>query len=171
MFHPARRMALSAYAWNHAMRSVALTRDDTVTPVFHAYAYTFPPDCVRLVSVHPSNEVKAMCEYAIENITDEDMMIVSDSNQLYARYIFDNTDMTTASQGFRNVLAFVLARDLCQGLDKSASQYGLTEKEYRRTLMEAKSIEGQQKYPEVMSDGNWVKARFGRYTDKSVVES
>jgi hypothetical protein len=171
LFHPARRMALVAHHWNGAKRAAQLTENTDVTPVFWSYAYDLPDDFLRMISVHPSNDLNSETPYALQNANDADadMVLMADANQIYVQYVFDNDDVTSLSQGFREVLNFVLARDLCMSLGKSTSKYELTNREYRRALTMAKSIDGMQDYPERLSDGTWLKSRYGLYTDKSIV--
>lgn len=170
MYHPARRSALYAHHWNGAKRSAQLSQNSSVTPVFWSYAYTLPNDFLRIISCHPSDDLNATCNFTIENAndTDADNVLMSDSNQIYIQYVFDNQDLPTLGQGFRDVLAFVLARDLCLALGKSTSKYELTNREYRRTLTNAKAIDGFDDYPKRLADGSWVAARYGLYNDKLI---
>lgn len=173
LFHASRRTALASHHWNGAKRSVQLSENTAVTPVFFDYAFTLPTDLIRIISVHPSNDEDAWCDYDIEdaNSTAAQVVLVTDSNQLYIKYVFDNTDLTTMSDGFRDVLVFVLARDICMSLGKSSQKYDLTDKQYRRALTIAKSIDGFQDRPQRIADGSWSTARWGKYTDKTRVES
>lgn len=173
LFHAARRTALAQHHWNGAVRAVQLTENSNITPVFWDYAFTLPTDLLRIVSVHPSDDHDSYCEYAIQNAnsTEADNILVTDSNQIYIKYVFDNDDLTTLSDGFREVLTFVLARDICMSLGKSAQKYDLTDKQYRRSLSLGKSVDGFQDFPERLADGSWVTSRWGKYTDKARVES
>lgn len=173
LLHPARRTALTQHTWNGAVRAVQLTENTSITPVFYSYAFTLPTDMLRLISVHPSDDPYAQCHYALQNAnsTEADNILVTDSNQIYIRYVFDNTDLNSLSDGFREVLTFILARDLCMALGKSAQKYDLTNKEYRRALSMAKSIDGLQDYPERLAEGSWVTGRYGLYTDQTITRS
>ena len=172
LFHPARRTALAAHHWNGAKRAAELTVS-AITPIFWSYAFPVPDDFIRLISVHPSDDPSATCEYSLQNANDTtvDNVIMTDSNQLYIQYVFDNIDIPTMSQGFRDVLNFVLSRDLCMALGKSAAKFDLSAREYRRALTIAKSIDGMEDYPEKLSEGSWVKSRYGLHTDQSVTNS
>lgn len=172
LFHVARRTVLASHHWNGAKRSVQLTQiaAATVTPIFWSYAYTLPTDFIRVISVHHSDDLNATCDFTIENANDADAdnVLMSDSNQIYIQYVFDNQDIGTLSQGFRDVLAFQLARDLCLALGKSTSKYELTNREYRRALTNAKSVDGFDDYPKRLPDGSWVTSRYGLYNDKLI---
>ena len=172
LFHAARRTALAQHHWNGAVRTVQLSENTAITPVFFDYAFTLPTDMLRLISVHPMDDLNSKTEYSLQNAnsTAADNILVTDSNQIYIKYIFDNDDLTTLSDGFREVLTFVLARDICMSLGKSAQKYDLTDKQYRRALSIGKSVDGFQDYPERLSDGSWVTSRWGRYTDRSRVD-
>jgi hypothetical protein len=170
LFHPARRSTLASHHWNNATRSVQLTEDTNVTPVFFTYAYALPGDLLRVISVHPSDDLNAYCNYRVQNAndTDADSVLLCDSNQVYINYIFDNVDVATMSQGYRDVLAFVLARDLCLALGKSVSKFELTGKEYRRALTIGKSIDGFEEPHQALPEGSWVRSRFGLHSDKLI---
>jgi hypothetical protein len=173
LYHPARRAVLASHYWNGAKRSTSLSQNSSVTPVFWSYAYTLPTDFIRVISVHPSDDLNASCKYTIENANDSDAdnVLLSDSNQIYVQYVFDNLDIPTLSQGFRDVLCFVLARDLCLALGKSANKFELTNAEYRRALTNAKSVDGFDDYPQRLADGSWVQSRYGLYSDKLIQTS
>ena len=173
LYHPARRKALASHHWNGAKRAVQLTVNSNITPIFWSYAFTLPTDMVRLITVHPSDSLNASIPYALQNAnsTEADNVLLSDSNQIYIQYVFDNMDPNTLSEGFRDVLEFLLARDLCLGLSKSTNKFELTRDEFKRALTLAKSVDGFQDYPEERAQGSWVKARYGLYTDKTVVQS
>lgn len=168
LFHPARRKALIDAKPNFARTAVQLTVDSGVTPVFWTYAFTLPTNFLALITAHPTNDLNTQTPYALEHIAGKGQMLLTHSNQIYIRYIWDNTDITLASQGFRDVLSFVLARDLCPALNKSAADHELTEKAYRRQLVLCKNIEGQQAYPEKTAEGSWTRARGGVFADDSI---
>lgn len=169
-YHTARRSVLATHHWNGAKRSVQLSQNTSVTPIFWDYAYTLPTDFIRIISVHPSDDLNSTCDFTIENANDVDAdnVLMSASNQIYIQYVYDNTDLSTMSQGFRDVLAFVLARDLCLALGKSTSKFELTNREYRRALTNAKSVDGFDDYPQKLADGSWVTTRFGLHNDKLI---
>ena len=172
LFHPARRTVLAAHHWNGALRTAQLTADSDIISATVSqwdYGYPVPDDFIRLVSVHPSNDRNTTCEYFLQNANhaDADLVILADSNQLFINYIFDNIDIPTMSQGFRDVLNFVLSRDLCMALGKSASKFDLSAREYRRALTVAKSIDGMEDYPSRLAEGSWVRSRYGMNTDQT----
>lgn len=173
LFHPARRTALAAHHWNGAKRAAQLTAVSSLTPVFYSYGYALPDDFIRLISVHPSDDLNAQTPYSLQNANSSlaDNVLMVDTSTCYIQYIFDNQDIATLSQGYRDVLSFVLTRDLCLALGKSASKFELTNKEYRRVLTLAKSVDGMEDYPERMADGTWIKSRYGLYTDQTYVQS
>lgn len=176
LFHPSRRYLLSLHEWNFAKRTAQLTADSDIissTVSQWAFGYPLPDDYIRLLSVHPSNDPNAVCDYSLQNANhaDADTVILCNSNQVFINYIFDNCDPNTFSEGFRDLLCFVLSRDLASALAKTAALRELTDKAYRRALLVAKSVDGMEEYPERMADGEWVKSRYGVYSDKSIIHS
>lgn len=173
LYNTARRSVLTYHHWNGAKRSTSLSQNSSVTPVFWDYAYTLPTDFIRIISCHPSDDLNSTCDFTIENAndTDADTVLLSDSNTIYIQYVFDCIDLSVMSQGFRDVLAFVLARDFCLALGKSAQKYELTDKQFRRSLTIAKSQDGFDDYPQRLADGSWVRSRFGLHNDQLIQTS
>lgn len=172
LYHDARRTVLSMHNWNAAKRAAQLTVNSDVTPTFWDYAFTLPDDYVRLISVHPSDDLNSIMEYSLQdaNDSDADLVLMVDASTCYIQYIFDATDLNIMGQGFRDCLAFVLARDLASALDKSAALKTLTAGEMRRALLLAKSVDGMEEYPERLAEGSWVKARSGLRTDRFIID-
>lgn len=170
LYDPARRLALSLHYWNGAKRTAQLVEatSDGITPDFYTFAYTIPTDFIRLISLHPSNDLLSSVPYDFIKAGSKPVIIACDSNEAWLQYVFDNTDMNSLSPGFHDMLAFVMCRDLAQALGKSAAAFEVGSKEYKRALSNAKSVDGMQNFPERLAQGSWIKSRFGRYTDDSI---
>lgn len=168
VFHKNRRMTLALHTWNGAKRTTQLTENTSITPTFMANAFTLPGDYVRMISVHPSDDPNATVPYEFINDATYDLVLVTDADSCYIKYIFDNYDLTTMSPGFHDALSFMLARDLAQALNKSAAMAELGDRAMRRMLVIAKSLDGLDTYPQEMAQGSWIKSRFGLYSDKAI---
>lgn len=166
-----RRSTLALHGWQGAQKAAALAVNSSITPIFWTYAYDMPSDYVRLLTVHPSDDPNATMQYEVQFQAGYGVKLLCDSTTAYIKYVFDQSDLSQMGDGFINMFSFMLARDLAQPLGKSAALKDLTQKDMRRELQISKSLEGQQKYPQQMASGSWVKARHGIYTDQTIIEN
>ena len=172
IFHHCRRLSLAHCGWNGAKKSAQLTQMEVTTPTFWDHAYEVPDDCIRILSVHPSNDPYTVIPYELQYQTagsaadETEYAILANTNQLYLRYIWDQQDLGAMSPGFHDILSFELARKFAVALSKSEAAKELTDKQLRRRLTIAKAIDGQEDYPERLAEGSWHRSRFGRYSDQ-----
>jgi len=163
IYDEARKELLNLHNWNFAVKRTQLTASATA-PVFGwSYAFPLPEDYIRLISVHPSTDEGSMCEYRMEHQTGEDRVIVTDSNLLYIKYVFDLEDVNLMSASFREAFGMRLARDLAGALSKSSAAAELAEKAFSKTLSRAKSIDGIEDFPDKLAEGSWATER-GAYS-------
>lgn len=160
LYDEARRDLLSLHAWNFSIKRAQLTASLTPPTFGWDYAYALPEDFIRVVSAHPHDDDESTVPYRLEFQASDDRVLLTNSNQLYLRYVFDLEDVNVFSASFRDVLSWRLARDFAAGLSKSTSAAELADGQYRRTLARAKSIDGIEDFPERMADGSWLDARF-----------
>ena len=174
LYEASRRRVLAMAEWNGATKAGALTQMEDTTPTYFAYAYEVPTDLIRLIAVTASNDPNDNVPYKLgfqAGAGDDEAavyVIWSESNQLYARWVFDQQDLSALSTGFHDVLAFELARVFAVALGKTEAAKELTTRELRRRITLAKGIEGQEDYPDKMAEGSWMTGRFGRYGGRSV---
>lgn len=109
---------LREHPWNFAQKRAQLERL-TETPAFEFdYAYLYPNDCLRIVSIHNSSG---------DMIVDagawvvEDRKILSDEETLYIRYTKRAEDVRTFDPLFIDALAARLAVAIGQARSKSTS--------------------------------------------------
>jgi hypothetical protein len=159
IYDETRRDLLNTHNWNFALKRDQLTASATEPEFGWDYAYILPEDFVRLVSVHPHDDDEATVPYRLEFMEGEDRVLVSNSNQIYIRYIFDIQDPNVMSAVFRDALAWQLAREFAAALSKSSSTAELADQGYRRSLSRAKSIDGVEDYPDRMAEGSWITDR------------
>ena len=160
VYDEARRDILNLHNWNFAIKRDQLTASATEPEFGWDYAYPLPADFIRMVSAHPIDDDTASIEYRLEHQDGDDRVILTDSNQIYIRYVFDQEDANIMSAAFRDVLAWRLAREFAAGLSKSTSAAELADAAYRRALSRAKSIDGVEDFPEAMADGTWITSRW-----------
>lgn len=174
IFHPTRRSVLSLCGWNGAKKAAQLTQMEDTTPTLWAFAFEVPTDLIRLLSVHPSNDPNSTCEYELmyqAGSGDDEAKcysVASSSNQLYARYIFDQMDFGALSPGFHDAFVWELARAFAVSLPKSEALTEFTEKKRRGVITRAKAIDGQEDDQQRMAEGSWSTSRFGRYGSRQL---
>lgn len=161
IYDEARRNLLNTHNWNFAIKRTQLVESTTEPEFGWDHSYVLPEDFVRLISAHPSDSDEGVVEYRLEFQEGEDRVILSDSNELYIRYVFDIQDPNVMSASFRDTLAWQLAREFASALSKSTSAAELADQGYRRALSRAKSIDGVEDYPDRMAEGSWLTSRDG----------
>lgn len=160
LYDEARRDLLNLHNWNFAVKRTQLTASASDPTFGWDYAYPLPDDFIRMVSVHPHDDDESTIEYRLEFQSSDDRVLVTNSNQIYIRYIFDMDDPNLMSAAFRDVLSWRMARELASALSKSTSAAEFADNNYRRSLSRAKSIDGVEDFPETMAEGDWMTARF-----------
>jgi hypothetical protein len=171
IWHPCRRLALAHCGWNGAVKFAALTQMEDTTPLLYNYAYEMPDDNVRVLSIHPSNDPDTTVPYRLAYQTgsgddETEYAVLTNTNQAWIRYVFDQQDLSAMSPGFHDILSFELARKFAAALTKTEAAKELTDKQLRRRLTIAKAIDGQEDFPEKLAEGTWGRARFGKYSDQ-----
>lgn len=161
IYDEARRDLLSQHTWNFAIKRDQLTVSATTPEFGWDYAYPLPDDFLRVISVTQTDTDEAIVPYKLEFQSGDDRVILTNSNQLYLRYVFDCDDVSIYTAPFRDALSWRLARDFAAALSKSSASAELAEKMFIRTLNKAKALDGVEDWPEKMSEGDWVAARFG----------
>lgn len=169
IYDEARRDLLNSHNWNFAIKRTqfqeADSEDTTTAPNFGwDYAYRLPDDLIRLISVHPIDNDNASVEYRLEFMSTDDRVLLTNSNQIFIRYVWDMEDPNVMSASFRDALAWRLARDFALAIYKNTGSAEMADQMERRTLARAKAIDGIEDWPERMAEGTWITDRFGHNT-------
>ncbi len=160
---------LAAGAWNHAMRSVALTPSSSVVPAFgYDYAFTIPDDWVR--TVHVSDEPQF--RRALADYRDEGGYWLASAAVLYVRYISNGaqfgSDLSRWTPNYTAYVAFKLAEYSCGRIaDKEellAGPSGIV-KRGNKAKAQAKLIDALDESPPTMQRGSWVRSRTAGLSD------
>lgn len=145
-----------AHPWNFALVRAEVTANASAPTWGYANAYDLPDDpyCLRVLRVAGEDECDGRW-------TVEGRQIVSDLPSpiriLYLRRISDPAD---ADPLFREALAARLARELAEPLGKSTSLQQAMAELYEGKLREARSVDGQEGTPEILTADSWLTARF-----------
>lgn len=164
IYDEARRDMLNMHNWNFAIKRTQLTVSATEPDFGWDYTYPLPEDFIRMIGVHPHDDDDAVIEYRLEFQDGDDRVLVTNTNQVYIRYVFDQEDTHLMSAAFRDSFAWRLARDLAAALSKSTAAMDKADSMYNKTLSRAKSIDGIEDFPEKMADGDWITSRFPDYS-------
>lgn len=89
-WQPAVAYLLAKGLWNFAIRSIELTDDEDVAPLFgYQYAFSKPSDWIRTVSISPD---ATFSDVGFEDFEDEAGNWYADTSPLYVRYVSDDED-------------------------------------------------------------------------------
>lgn len=145
---------LRSHNWNFAMKRVQLAQLST-TPAFgFDYEYQLPSDWLRVVSVHDNDEGTGAVKYKIEG-----KKILTDSDELYLRYVHQITDPNEMTADFHEALAYLLAKDLSTKIANSNTLRELSGRDVSAAVLRAKSTDAIEDYPEEFPESSWVTER------------
>lgn len=109
----ARDVALSKHLWNFATKRAALALLSGVTTAEWQYAYSAPSDILSssaAVNIYPDGSFQdGGVEYAIETTTANGVVIYTNVENAYIRYISKVTDTTRFTIEFVDALSYLLA--------------------------------------------------------------
>lgn len=144
-----------AHPWNFALARAELAANANAPTWGYAYAYDLPvePDhCLRVLTVDGERDGRWTIEgrQIVSNLP-------SPIRILYLRRISEPDDTDPL---FREALSARLARELAEPLGKSTSLQQAMGNLYEAKLREARSADGQEGTPEILSADTWLTARF-----------
>jgi hypothetical protein len=154
------RRNLLSYAWNFATNRVELARSTTVPAYQFEYAYVLPSDWIYTVSVHENDLGAGTTFYKSEQVGGQTALL-SDSENLYLRYVKDEDDPNLMPADFRFALSMALARDMSIPIANSVVMYDKFEGVARKALIKAKATDAQGSFPESRPRGSWADSRNG----------
>lgn len=160
----ARRDLLGLHSWNFATARALLVDSGVDTAFGWDITYDLPGDFIHAVSVHPSDDDTTSIPYKLEFINDTNVpkrVLLCNATVVYLRYVFDLTDYSVMSPGFRDVMALRLARDFAIAIALDESMAEKLETAFQRKLSRVKARDGIEDWPEQMPSGSWVDTRFG----------
>ncbi len=155
---------LRAHPWNFATKRAKLAQSAT-TPVFEFdYGYPLPADWLRTISVHNNDAGSGTILYRMEIIGTQ-RAIVTSSDPVYLRYIYQVTDPNQMAADFRRALELALGRDLAVKLASSNALQNQLAIQATRMLAQARSSDAMGAFPEQRPRGSWANSRGGRARD------
>jgi len=144
---------LAEHPWTFAQKRAELTDDDTdptFTDDLMTVTYSRPADMIKLNFVNIRNA----------RIKLEGDKILSDTEDLYALYTYNNTNPTTYFSKFTSAFVMLLAAKMAYGMTDGRTLSEQLLKTYLSTsLPTAISADSQQGTPQVPIQNNWLGAR------------
>lgn len=166
-FYPiARDVALSKHTWNFATKRVALALLSNVTTAEWQYAYSAPSDILSasaIVNVYPNGSfIEGGVEFAVETTTANGVVIYTNVEDAYVKYISRVTDTTRFTHEFVDCLTFLLASYLAGPVVKgdTGMKIGVDMlKMFKVALADAAVSDAMSNKPKVDHTPDFVKAR------------
>lgn len=135
-----RRATLSLHPWNFAIKRQQLTALSTKPAFGYSYAFQLPSDNLRVLRVEGDGDYKV-----------EGQTILTNSNDCFLKYVFDNVDVTSWTDSFSDLVASRLQVELAYGITKSTSQKEQATSMYEYKLAVARNIDSQQDIEDPLS--------------------
>lgn len=147
--------------WNFAMRSVELTEDEDVEPLFgRLYAFSKPDDWVRTASISQDGTFRE----GYEQYEDETDWWYADINPLYVRYVSDDDEygwnVGAWRQPFAKALEAYLAYECGLPISSDKSNRNDLYNVFTKLLKEAKTLDAVDELVQKSPVGRLVRTRL-----------
>jgi hypothetical protein len=151
-----RQAMLRDHPWNFAMKRLSIAAS-SVAPVWeYAFAYPLPSDCLRLVEIdNPSKLI-----YKVELAASGTIVATDLASPLKIKYTSDVEDANKMDAKFREALAGRLASEWAEVLTANSAKVTQSVNLYSLLLKGAKSVDGQEDIPEIVTSDEWINARY-----------
>jgi hypothetical protein len=157
-YEPRLKALLRRYPWNFAIKRVSLSTTGE-TPAFeYTNEFLIPSDCLRVLKVD-SGEYP----YKIErSVVDGNLsaIVTNASAPIKIRYIAYVENTSLYDPLFAELLSHLIAIDVCEAITQSNTKKNLLLEELKRVRADAFAADGQEDYPDPLSDGSWWESRL-----------
>lgn len=116
------------------------------------YSMALPSDCLRVLRV---NDYMAEPDWRIEA-----GRVVTNSDLVELKYVYDVSDYTTMPVDFYECLALALATDVCMPLTQDKERKQMLYNELRQCLATARFADATEDPAEKLEANDWVSSRF-----------
>ena len=151
-----RDQLLRRHVWNFAKSRARLAQVSSAPAFGFDHAYQLPADWLRTVLVDDSDDGRGGIRYAVEGRT-----LLADADQVYLVYVRQVTDPNAMTADFREVLAFLLAKEAAVPIAQSNTLKQDMKDELQRALRAARSTDAIEDFPAEMPEGSWAASRQG----------
>ena len=147
-FQLARAYVMVIHPWNFALRRQTNLAKRGVAPEWgFDNAYTIPPEALRIIEV-ASNEVPVESDWKAETASTGELILVTNDDPVDILYIRDVVEPGRFSVHFTWALAKYLKALLAKPLTGKVKLQQEALKEFRAWIAEARSIDGQEGFPD-----------------------
>lgn len=152
LYPQVRNKILRSHPWNCCIKRVVLSPDVAAPAFGYDYQFTIPSDWVRTISV---GEPGVEEDYRVEG-----RKILADTNVIYLKYLFLNTNEGTWDESLVDVMTIAMAARMAYAITQSASVEQVKQQELSAALREARAVDGQDDPPETLGDFRLITARY-----------
>lgn len=146
-----RDRVLRAHPWNFAVVRTNLAPHEAAPSWGFTAKFPLPPDFLRLLEVRDLSTGEFQLEKGF---------IHANATVLYIRYISRIEDPNAYDALFVNSAATLLAVEMCEAFDQSASKKRGLLDEYDAFLDEAKRADAQENPPAPYEEDDWISVRY-----------
>lgn len=137
-----REFLLHLHPWNFAIKREQLARLASNPLSGYDYQYALPTDNIRtLLVTSDEDDTNYIEDYRVEGGN-----ILTDSEEVWLKYVFNNDVVATWPPLFREVFASRLQVELAYPITKAANVIDQATALYLDALRKAKNVDGQQDY-------------------------
>jgi hypothetical protein len=140
-----------SHPWNCLVvrQSLAATSG---TPVYeYSNSYALPSDCIRVLDVVTDNNDR----YVVEGRN----LLTNAGPEINLRYVKHSEDPNLYDGLLREAIATYLALTLCEKITQSNTKKQLLVDDFKRVILEARRVDGQENPPARFAADTWVTAR------------
>jgi len=166
-YAPTLQHMLESGFWRHAIRTVEITQNTSVTPAFgYEYAHDEPSDFVRRYVVSASDTLEPPLDYLTSNnpYLMEGGYIWANVSPIYLRYVSNDSnyglDLTKWPEVLTEAASLELAYRICPKLTGSAELQKELDERRVAALGKANQLESLQQPTQTARPGRWVSSRF-----------
>lgn len=156
LFGPVRDFVLRRHPWNCATKRVVLSPNATPPAFGWTFAFTLPPDYMRVVAVGESSDDGEGDDYTIESGS-----LLSDADPCYLRYIWRNENPATWDDALVWAVTTAMRAAFAYPTTASTSLEKLVEDALKDILKQARAVDGQDVPPQQLGDTPLTSSRFG----------
>lgn len=133
MWDNARRAVLRLHPWNFALKRLELA-PEVGTPSFDfKYTFPLPADSLRVIQVFRNPDYRV-----------EQKKIISNTSTCFLKYVFDNQDIGSWDDSFKDLMAARMRFDLAYAITRSNTAVNTAAALYNEKLKTAKGIDASE---------------------------
>jgi hypothetical protein len=137
---------LRSHPWNFAIARKELAESATYTPPYEfEHAFPLPSDCLRVLDNDlnfPIGVGENVWAVEVDHLTSQ-RMLVCNSSTVIIKYV-KSVSESFFSNDFAELLAMLLARDLCYALTQSSTLLSQLDESYKQKIREVRSFDAQE---------------------------